>query len=96
MLGLVGIACRVRVLREAQGFSVDEFARLASVSYDFVLDVNSGLREVQFAVYLRIASALGVDPAFLLFGLDGARDFYESCSQLQLERFTECARLCSL
>ena len=27
---------------------------------------------------------------------DRARDFYESCSQLQLERFTECARLCSL
>lgn len=80
MSDLVGIACRVRVLRVLKGFSTQELSQLASIPLVILIDVESGFREVDFEVYLRIAAALEEDPAFLLFGPYGASYFYESCS----------------
>ena len=96
MSDLVGIACRVRVLRVLKGFSTQELSQLASIPLVILIDVESGFREVDFEVYLRIAAALEEDPAFLLFGPYGASYFYESCSPQELERFKAATQLCSI
>lgn len=60
---------RVRTRREALGLSQERFADQANLHWTFVGQVERGQRNLTLHNILKLAAALGVDPAELIEGL---------------------------
>jgi transcriptional regulator with XRE-family HTH domain len=57
---------RIRKIREAQGLSQAALAKKARITREYVNKLEAGLYDPTVGVLLRLAKALGVDPASLL------------------------------
>lgn len=69
------LTLRIRELREALGWTQSELGRRASVRQATISAIeNEQTKGVDFEVLERLASALGVDPAFLIVRSDHARE----------------------
>jgi transcriptional regulator with XRE-family HTH domain len=74
----VEIGARLRVAREECGLGLRETARLAGVAFGHLSEIEAGNRpQPGFAVVMRVALVLGVDP-WTLIDLDGVEE-EESC-----------------
>jgi transcriptional regulator with XRE-family HTH domain len=60
---------RIRVLRQAQGMSQERLAEKAGVHRTYVGSLERGERNVALINIVRLADALGVDPADLIKGM---------------------------
>jgi len=68
------MAERIRVLREAQGMSQTELAKLVGVSRGGVAQWELGLvQNIRLQAFLRLCEALRTDPQYLIFGTDRGR-----------------------
>lgn len=73
---------RIRVLREAKGWSQAELAALIGASQDAVSNWETGVRAPVLASVFRLAEALGVDPGALV----GGRPIGDQDERVLLER----------
>lgn len=60
---------RVRQARHAAGWSIEELAERAGLHWTYVGSVERGERNISLVNIVKIAAALGADPAELVAGL---------------------------
>ncbi len=60
------VAANVRRLRIKKGLTQEQLGELAEIEPRYVQDVERARTNFSFAVFIRIAEALGVSPAHLL------------------------------
>lgn len=66
---------RLKGAREARGINANEIARRAGIGNTTTARIERGERTPQIDTVERIARALGVEPCWLAFGLDGDKPF---------------------
>jgi transcriptional regulator with XRE-family HTH domain len=66
---LIEFGGRVRAIRERAGYSQEGFAERTGLHRTYVGSVERGERNVSLRNIIRLAEALGVDPAQLVKGL---------------------------
>jgi len=67
--GAVELGTRVRAERNRLGLSLIEFGEQVGLHFTYISSVERGERNVSLENILRLADALGVDPAVLVKGL---------------------------
>ena len=63
---LSAVGTRIRLLRSAQGYSQEAFARACGLDRTYIGGIERGERNLGLINLVRIAKALGVPPAELL------------------------------
>jgi transcriptional regulator with XRE-family HTH domain len=68
------MAERIKVLREAQGMTQTELAKLVGVSRGGVAQWELGLvQNIRLQAFLKLCEALRTDPQFLIWGTERGR-----------------------
>lgn len=92
------IGFRIRVLREANGYTRDAFAVKVGICMKFLYEIELGKKGFSAEILCRISKALSVSADYLLTGSDGSMipkkmtDTIKSFSPYQMGRVQELLR----
>ena len=84
--GADGVGATLRYLRLKQGLTLDDVSRRAKLTRGFVSKIERGKASPPIATLLRLATALGVDPAAFFAGGGGASATGGSATALLVRR----------